>query len=170
MLNSDKNISERLEKVRLALNLGKGEMADKLGIYPQDYSKFFPGSDNVESKRKPATLVVELLNLGVNANWYLTGVGEMFLSDMSVKSVSNPRIEEANKLFMEAGKLFMKASRLMMEEIKEDDAGKTDPPGSDSELDTDVFNRMLDPARKPYSSGPAPDLSEDQIEYLKRLH
>lgn len=103
MLSNDKKIAIRLEKIRAALSLGKGEMAEKLGIYPQDYSKFFPPTSEGESKRKPETLVVDLLSFGVNAHWYLTGTGKMFVHEIheaSEKDLENDDIlrQEARKI------------------------------------------------------------------------
>ncbi len=103
MLSRDKKISLRLEEIRNALSLGKGEMAEKLGVYPQDYSKFFPTTNEGESKRKPETLVVELLSLGVNAHWYLTGKGRMFVHE--IHEASEMDIENDDVLKQEARKI-----------------------------------------------------------------
>ncbi len=103
MLSKDKKISLRLEEIRAALMLGKGEMAEKLGVYPQDYSKFFPVTNEGESKRKPETLVVELLSLGVNAHWYLTGKGKMFVHE--IREASEKDLENDDVLKQEARKI-----------------------------------------------------------------
>jgi len=94
MLSKDKKISLRLEEVRGALKLAKGEIAERLGVYAQDYSKFFPATDDGESKRKPETLVVELLSLGVNAHWYLTGQGKMFAHEVREKNHQDTENED----------------------------------------------------------------------------
>ncbi|NTV99037.1 MAG: helix-turn-helix transcriptional regulator [Chlorobiaceae bacterium] len=162
MLTSDKNISERLEKVRLALNLRKGAMANKLGISPGDYSKFFPSPDDSESRRKPATLVIELLNLGVNANWYLTGIGEMFLSDSGNRNAPDPRIEKA-------GRLLREAVQLILEEIEDGGGIQKSEPEIDRAINKVIVRRIVDQARNNYASGPALEIPGDRLEDLKRL-
>ena len=162
MLNSDKNISERLEKVRLALNLRKGVMAEKLGINPGDYSKFFPSTADGESRRKPATVVRELLNLGVNANWYLTGIGEMFLSDSTNRNAPNPRIEKA-------GQLLREAVQLILEEIEDGGGNQKSETEIDRAINKVIARRIVEQARNSYASGPAPEIPGDRLHDLKRL-
>ena len=157
-MSSIEKISERLELVRNTLGKGKTEFSSLLGIAPQTYSKYFIDS---KERRNPELLVTKLLSIGINANWYLTGKGEMFLPDTDEGKTTDPKVEQANKHFMEA-------VRLMMEAIEEKKTGKTDPE-DESGIDTAVFSRILDQAKNHYTAGPAPDLTEEQLEYLKRL-
>lgn len=67
---------ERLKIARESLGFSMTEMAEQ-------QSMSFPGyRDNENGKRVPKSTVIEgFVNLGINANWLLTGEGEMLLND-----------------------------------------------------------------------------------------
>lgn len=70
------DIYDRLKKAREHAGFNISEMADFLGMS-------FPGyRDNENGKRIPKSTVIEgFIRLGINANWLLTGEGEMLLKD-----------------------------------------------------------------------------------------
>jgi hypothetical protein len=154
-------LEKRIRMIMDRLGYSQTQMASKLDMQPQNFNKHLL-PEGAPNKRDPENLTSKLIKIGVSLDWFYTGKGEMFLSDTKEGTPIDPKVEKANKHFMEA-------VRLMMEAIEEKKTGKTDPE-DESEIDTAVFSRMLDQAKNHYAAGPAPDLSEDQIEDLERLH
>lgn len=81
MTISEKNITDRLLSLMEKLGANKTQMAEKLGIKPQNFSKYLLEQD-VPHSRNPEMLASKLTVIGVNADWYLTGKGEMFVKDI----------------------------------------------------------------------------------------
>lgn len=71
----NKSIADRLKQAREKFTLGQNEFASKCGVGYSTYQKYEmglskPGSDAIEG----------FVRLGLNANWLLTGKGEMMLN------------------------------------------------------------------------------------------
>lgn len=75
--------------------MSKSDFSIKLGINPQEYSKYFTDK---KTKRNPSLLVENIISLGISADWYLTGEGEMLLKNVQRKSPESGRYEKAGKL------------------------------------------------------------------------
>lgn len=72
------SISERLKAARHALTATQGSMAAKSGIPVGTYQKYELG------KLAPGAKAIQgLMQLGINANWLLTGDGPMLLADLA---------------------------------------------------------------------------------------
>ncbi len=76
MTHSGENLSDRLKLARAALSLNQKEFASKSGVGFSSYQKYemglsIPGGDAIRG----------FVQLGINANWLITGDGEMLLAD-----------------------------------------------------------------------------------------
>ena len=87
-------IEDRLEACRTYLNLSKSDFSISLGLNPQEYSKYFTEK---KTKRNPSLLVENIISLGISADWYLTGVGEMLLKNIERRLPEAKRYEEAGR-------------------------------------------------------------------------
>lgn len=66
--------AERLKKIRNQLKLTVNEISEVLDIKPRTYGSYERGENNVSIE-----LVTSLCKkLNINANWFVTGEGEMF--------------------------------------------------------------------------------------------
>ena len=74
--NKESSLAERLKKARNLLGLSQERLAKKLGISRPAWQGYELG------RNEPGSGVIkELVNLGFNANWILTGEGEMRLPE-----------------------------------------------------------------------------------------
>jgi transcriptional regulator with XRE-family HTH domain len=72
-----KKAGERLEEIRERLDIkNKKDFADILGVTPSAYYKYY---SNLASPKKILYKLEKIFN--INAEWILTGKGEMFNSD-----------------------------------------------------------------------------------------
>ena len=68
-----------LKAIRSKLDLNQTEFSERLGLAPSNYSRYETGKQN------PKNLVSKLSEIfNVNPTWFLTGQGEMFLSDYTL--------------------------------------------------------------------------------------
>lgn len=93
----EKDLNGRLKIIRLNLGLNQSEFADKLGMQQGSYSMIEKGKNGISSQ-----LLKKLtIDLNVNANWLMTGKGEMF-NDYSDKPLDNGAFgREVEKLLRE---------------------------------------------------------------------
>lgn len=80
MKASGSEISARLRVARTSFNLNQKDFASKSGVGFSTYQKYemgmsVPGGEAIEG----------FVRLGINANWILTGEGEMLLADQRAK-------------------------------------------------------------------------------------
>lgn len=71
-------LAERLKQARAYLGLTQDEMADALGAKKRGYQENESGNTTPRSD-----VIAGFVTLGINANWLLTGQGEMLLNDNS---------------------------------------------------------------------------------------
>lgn len=69
---------DRLKSVREFQRVNQQEMATLLGVPYRTYQSYETGASEPKSK-----VLERLVAMGINGNWLLTGVGEMFLADMA---------------------------------------------------------------------------------------
>lgn len=95
--------SNRIKEIRKKLNLSVAKMAEKIKIPTRTITGY---------ERNERTPSVEFVAqcctiLNINANWFLTGKGEMFLSSQNFASeyenVKNDILKEVQKMFKEKG-------------------------------------------------------------------
>lgn len=66
---------ENLKKIRKTLNFSVNELADKIGIP----ARTIGGYERNERKMSLEIVTQLCKNLNVNANWFVTGEGDMFI-------------------------------------------------------------------------------------------
>ena len=95
--------SNRIKEIRKKLNLSVAKMAEKIKIPTRTITGY---------ERNERTPSVEFVAqcctiLNINANWFLTGKGEMFLASQNFASeyenVKNDILKEVQKMFKEKG-------------------------------------------------------------------
>jgi len=84
-MDFNEELNERLEAIRVCLNLKQKEFAGVLGIQAGSYSDIKRGKVGVSTKIKK--FIDE--ELGVNMKWFMTGVGEMFTDKDVSKMIYN---------------------------------------------------------------------------------
>jgi transcriptional regulator with XRE-family HTH domain len=72
-------ISERLKRVRQALGKTQGEIAEEVGAKQRSWQEYEAGQTTPGSQ-----VIAGLARLGFDANWILTGIGQMRQPDMAV--------------------------------------------------------------------------------------
>lgn len=70
-------IAQRLRDYRLKFELRQDQAADKFGIAFSTYKRYESGKNGPDSDA-----LAGMMHAGLNANWLLTGEGEMLLADM----------------------------------------------------------------------------------------
>lgn len=95
--------SNRIKEIRKKLNLSVAKMAEKIKIPTRTITGY---------ERNERTPSVEFVAqcctiLNINANWFLTGKGEMFLTEQEFatqyENVKNDILKEVRKMFKEKG-------------------------------------------------------------------
>ena len=78
-----------LKKIRNALSLSTQDLADRLGVSRALVYDIEAGKREISKK-----LLGQFVQMGINANWLLTGTGEMFLpSEEEQKPKSRPSLD-----------------------------------------------------------------------------
>lgn len=131
--NQKQSVGLRIKEARSALGLTQKELCDKTGMPLQslrgyELSHRTPGGDAIEY----------LVRIGINANWLLTGEGEMLLSDVQPRpasSISPPGFDRSRFL-------------LAIEAVEEglEAADRTMSPDKKAELFLAVYDLMEEPA------------------------
>ena len=114
MTISEKKITERLLSLMGKMGVNKTQMAEKLGIKPQNFSKYLL-EQSVPHRRNPEMLASKLTVIGVNADWYLTGKGEMFVKDI-------PGRDEMSKHYEKIGRT---VHDVLMETLRKEEKATT---------------------------------------------
>lgn len=86
----ENNEASRLRELRNTLNRTQGEMADVFGIRTQSYGSYERGVNSMRYE----TLKILVEHFKVNANWFITGEGNMFLTDTQINSEDYISIHE----------------------------------------------------------------------------
>lgn len=87
------NFQDRLKSARAMLGLKQDEMSAQSGVSYSAYQKYEMG------RSLPcADALVGFMQLGINANWLLTGEGPMLLADLQAPSVDAGTHMEAELL------------------------------------------------------------------------
>ena len=77
-------IGKRIKLLRQQLKFKQNEFAEKLSIPQNSLSQY----ENIEGKTIPSNILEKIIEkTGVNANWLLTGRGEMFGEDRGSEGV-----------------------------------------------------------------------------------
>ena len=93
-----KSIAERLRFVREKMGIGQVDAATKFGIPVSSYRKYESGPSEPGSEA-----IAGIARAGINANWLLTGEGEMLLSDVQPRPAPPVDPFEFNEpLYLEA--------------------------------------------------------------------
>ena len=101
----------RLQQLMKALNLKQTGFARSLGMTQPNISRMVTGESKIS---------VEVINRiidtykNVNLHWLLTGVGEMFLEELTDQ---NPQVNERNIVYNKKGKLCELVREVAMKEI-----------------------------------------------------
>lgn len=88
---TDGQIGENLRAVIEAMRLTQDEFAERIGKKKTHISGYIGNTGG----RKAKNLLPELITMGVNGLWFLTGEGRMFLDDAPEKSTEESESEEA---------------------------------------------------------------------------
>ena len=91
---------ENLKKVRKSLNLSVNELADKIGIP----ARTIGGYERNERKMSLEIVTQMCKILKVNANWFVTGEGEMFIKKQPAGL--KEEIKQTVREMFEKGELF----------------------------------------------------------------
>ncbi len=90
------SIPQRIEIVRDALGLKKGEYCTRVGISPNSYSNYMAG-------RVPSLEIIKKMidEFSINAHWLVSGEGEMFVDTVAAKSdlpeTGGKKVEDASR-------------------------------------------------------------------------
>lgn len=76
MDTENSSIALRLRAVRVALGLTQKDLAESVGSNLRTWVRYESGERTI-----PGTLIASIVQMGISANWLLTGMGPMFLSD-----------------------------------------------------------------------------------------
>jgi DNA polymerase V len=88
---TDDQIGENLRAVITAMGLTQDEFAENIGKNKTHISGYIGNTGS----RKAKNLLPELITMGVNGLWFLTGEGQMFQDEVQNKSTRESESEEA---------------------------------------------------------------------------
>jgi transcriptional regulator with XRE-family HTH domain len=97
-LLDDDAISANLMLVFKLSGMTQADFALQLGIKAQALNGYLHNRDT----RKASNLYPKLVELGINGNWYLTGIGPMFMKDLHEIGEGEDRYAKAGRLLYEA--------------------------------------------------------------------
>lgn len=84
-------LSDRLKRARNALGLTQKELSDAINVKLRGYQ------ENESGKTNPRTnIITGFVNLGIDANWLLTGEGDMFIT----KNVEFQKLQQSDHVKM----------------------------------------------------------------------
>ncbi len=92
--------STNLKQLRKELNLSAQKLADKLGVSQSSIAQYELGN------REPNyNFLLQLyLKMGINLNWFVSGQGEMFITDKKAPQSFEAQVETIfNKLLEQKG-------------------------------------------------------------------
>jgi len=92
---SDEQIRKNLRHVIDASGLTQEAFAAQIGVDPNALSNHLNGSGG----RKARNLLPKLIEVGINGNWFIAGIGPMYAKDFAVKGDEERRLEEIGELF-----------------------------------------------------------------------
>jgi hypothetical protein len=147
---TDEQIGDNLRSVIEAMDLTQDDFADKIGKNKTHISGYVGNTGG----RKAKNLLPDLISLGINGNWFLTGEGSMFISG------SNSVLSDEDKATLEIGREFIALVQK---------AQKFSEPVSKGDEDGMPLPAALDPNRFQSRPGPAPNLTDEEYEELVRL-
>lgn len=108
---SDKQMTANLNAVKKAKKINTKELAKALGITPQNASAFLNGHRRVEN------IVPNLIQIGVSADWLLTGKGEMFLKDIRDRNELSTHYEQIGRTMHEVFKSIQRQEETKKEQV-----------------------------------------------------
>lgn len=109
----DRNVGERIKKLRRELDLTQQEFADKIGSVQNTMTGYETG------RRSPSNQVIALIcrEFNVNETWLRTGEGEMFMP----MNKENQLMFWAGKMLAEESDSFKKRLVMALSNLKESD-------------------------------------------------
>ncbi len=157
MTISEKKITARLLSLMENLGVNKTQMAEKLDIKPQNFSKYLLEQD-VPHRRNPEMLASKLTTIGVNADWYLTGKGEMFVKDI-------PSRDEMSKHYEKIGRT---VHDVLMEVLRKEEKATTLRQIAEDTVDRKKSEKASIPLYlHAIAAGPPADSTSPVEEYLE---
>lgn len=138
-------IANNLKKVVEQLG-GRDEAADLLGVGRNSLSNYM----NLSGNKTPSRIVAKIIAAGFNGTWYLTGEGPMLIKDIAETDQETRDYAQIGRMFCDVLK---KAAALIQREAIENEA---------------LMSGLLAKVNAINVPGPAPDLTEDEIEELSR--
>lgn len=101
----DTEISKNLETIVNALGNDYKTISKELSVTSTQLREYVAG------KRRAINLSPKLLDLGISSDWYLTGIGEMFVSDVKAKTKEESHYEKLGRVVQELVSEAVKAER-----------------------------------------------------------
>jgi len=142
------DIGVNLKAVISSMGLNQREFAELIGKKPTAISSFV----KADAGCNPSNLVKDIISLGYNGNWFLTGKGEMKVAESGVQGEASVRYEQFGRALSEVLESFYPVLR---EGARE---------GGVTESKEDEPFVIPKPRDTP---GPSPDISQEQYEELK---
>ncbi|NTW89131.1 MAG: hypothetical protein HGB26_08495 [Desulfobulbaceae bacterium] len=146
---TDEQIGENLRAIIEAMGLTQDEFAEKIGKNKTHISGYIGSTGG----RKAKNLLPDLITLGINGLWYLTGEGQMFNSETAGRNEDSLRYEQI-------GRAVCNLVEMLGPEIKKSLGTFPD--------EDEMLAGLMSKVNAIKVPGPAPDLTEDEIEELSR--
>ncbi|NTV60591.1 MAG: helix-turn-helix transcriptional regulator [Chlorobiaceae bacterium] len=97
-LLDDNGVGANLRMVFEQSGLSQKEFSALVGVHENVLSNFM----NASGGRKAKNLLSEMIAMGVNGTWFLTGTGPMFMKDLHERGEGDDRYAKAGRLLYEA--------------------------------------------------------------------